>query len=328
MRKFHRYVPRADAPTPAQVITDAIIARLEAGTRPWVKPWIGTAMSRPLRHCGTPYRGMNTIWLAIMADVLGYTSPYWMTYRQAAALGAQVRKGQKSTIAVFYKAYGKAVRDDRTGEERLEGRRVLKSFPVFNACQIDGLPSRYHPVPVELPPADRKPERLAELEAFFAPIPADIRSGGDRAYYDRVLDYVQLPPVAAFHSYEHYAATKAHELAHWTGHESRLSRTFGKRFGDDDYATEELVVELASAIIGAELGVPVDHLDDHASYIASWLRTLKEDSRAILSIAARADEAASYLLTLAGRHPPSDAEDGIADERANDAQEADALLAA
>ena len=271
---------------------------------------------------------MNTIWLAMMADVLGYSSPFWMTYRQASALGAQVRKGERSTIAVFYKAYGKAVRDETTGDEHLEGRRVLKSFPVFNACQIDGLPPRYHPAPIVLPPADEDPDRMAELEAFFARIPADVRIGGVEAYYSPSQDYIRLPPLETFRTYEQFAATKAHELGHWTGHATRLARTFGTRYGDDAYATEELVVELASAIVGADLGLPVDHLDDHASYIASWLRTLKQDSRAILSIAARADEAAAYLLELGGRGPSTDTDDDTMDEAANDRDELSISVAA
>lgn len=314
----HRFAPRADIPSPASIITDAIIARLEAGTRPWRKPWAGSGPQRPLRYCGTPYRGGNIFWLWLVADMLGYSSPYWMTYRQSRLLGGQVRKGEKSTIAIFYKSYGKEVADPDTGEETTQTRRVLKSYPIFNADQIDGLPDRFHPTPAATPkPIDA--DRLAEITAFFERIPATTRHGGDEAFYDPVGDYIQLPPPDAFIDADHYGATRAHECVHWSGGERRLNRAFGDRFGDEKYAAEELVAELASAILGSELGLPVDHLDDHASYIAHWLRILKADPKALLSIASKADEAAHYLLSLGGRDPLPDEEDDF-ETGANDGE--------
>jgi len=310
MRRFKSRAPRPDLPSPAQVITDAIIARLEAGTRPWRKPWTGTAPQRPLRSCGTPYRGGNIFWLWLVADMLGYGSPYWMTYAQAAALGGQVRKGEKATIAIFYKTYAKRSHDEATGEEVTENRRVLRSYHVFNADQVEGLPARFHLHP---PYAERpiEADRLAEITAFFDMIPATTRHGGDHAYYSPIGDYIQLPPPEAFTDAERYGATRAHECSHWSGGEKRLNREFGKRFGDDAYAAEELVAELSSAILGSELGLPVEHLDSHASYIAGWLRILKADSRALLAIASKADAAATYLLGLAGRHPTHDIEEPV-----------------
>ena len=151
--------------SPAARITQEIIARLEAGTKPWVQPWRGVPVSRPLRACGIPYRGMNVFWLWMVADMCGYASPYWMTYNQAQGLGAQVRKGEKSALAIFYKSYTKQVEAPDTGERRDEARRVLKAYPVFNAEQVEGLPERFHPAAsfdlVE--PAGRE----AELDAFF-----------------------------------------------------------------------------------------------------------------------------------------------------------------
>ena len=306
MRPFERKAPRTDLVSPAQIITDAIIARLEAGTRPWKKPWTGVAAQRPLRSCGTPYKGGNIFWLWLVADMLGYTSPYWMTYRQSQLLGGQVRKGEKSTIAIFYKAYGKQIEDGETGEPTTETRRVLRSYAVFNADQVDGLPERFHPKAEAITqPAD--PDRLAELIAFFDRIPAVTHHGGTQAFYSPSGDYIQMPAPDCFADADRYGAVRAHECAHWTGAEHRLDREFGRRFGDDKYAAEELVAELASAILGAELNLPVDHLDDHASYIAGWLRILKADPRALLTIASKADEAATYLLGLSGRTPtPSD----------------------
>jgi antirestriction protein ArdC len=284
--------------SPASRITNAIIERLEAGTKPWVKPWRGGPVSRPLRVCGTPYRGMNTFWLWMVADICGYASPYWMTYAQANKLGGQVRKGEKSTIAIFYKSYSKEVEAPGTGETNDETRRVLKAYAVFNVDQIDGLPARFHPKPVmQLV----EPEgRSSQLDAFFNAIPAVIRHQGSEAYYEPVADRVTMPQVHLFDGFDHYYAILAHELSHWSGHASRLGRDLKNRFGSAAYAAEELIAELSSAILGAELGLPVTLLDSHASYVEHWLTLLRGDDRAILTAAARAEEAASLLLTLGG----------------------------
>ena len=285
--------------SPVARITREIVARLAAGTRPWVKPWRGAPVSRPLRACGTPYRGMNVFWLWMMADMRGYASPYWMTWNQARKLDGQVRKGEKATIAVFYKSYTKAVEAADTGETNEESRRVLKAYPVFNAAQVEGLPARFHP-PAE-PEAGEPEGRQAELDEFFAAIPAKLRHQGDEAYYEPLTDRVTMPPAHLFAGFDHYYATLAHELSHWTGHPTRLDRDLKNRFGTAAYAAEELVAELSSAILGAELGLPVAHLDNHASYIEHWLELLRKDDRAILTAAAKAEEASSLLLELGGR---------------------------
>lgn len=292
---------RSGGLSPAARITQEIVARLEAGTKPWIKPWQGVPVSRPLRASGIPYRGMNVFWLWMVADMCGYASPYWMTYNQSQALGAQVRKGEKSTIAIFYKSYTKEVEAPDTGEKSDEARRVLKAYPVFNADQVEGLPERFHPVEtLELV----EPEgRKAELDAFFAAIPAALRHHGDEAYYEPIADRVTMPPAHLFSGFDHYYATLSHELSHWSGHKSRLGRDLKNRFGTAAYAAEELIAELSSAILGAELGLPVTHLDNHASYVEHWLRLLRDDDRAILTAAAKAEEAATLLLRLGGRAP-------------------------
>ncbi len=291
--------PSSAGLSPATRITQEIIARLEAGTKPWVQSWRGVPVSRPLRACGIPYRGMNVFWLWMVADMCGYASPYWMTYNQAKTLGAQVRKGAKSTIAIFYKSYTKEVEAPDTGEKSDEARRVLKAYPVFNADQVEGLPERFHPaVTLDLV----EPEgREAELDAYFAAIPVNLRHQGCEAYYEPTPDRVTMPPASLFSGFDHYYATLAHELSHWTGHSSRLARDLKNRFGTAAYAAEELVAELSSAMLGAELGLPVTHLDSHASYIEHWLKLLREDDRAILTAAAKAEEASSLLLKLGGR---------------------------
>jgi len=285
--------------SPAARITQEIIARLEAGTKPWVQPWREWAVSRPLRACGIPYRGMNVFWLWMVADMRGYASPYWMTYNQAQGLGAQVRKGEKATIAIFYRNYTKEVEAAETGEKSDEARRVLKAYPVFNADQVEGLPERFHPAVAQdlVEPAGRQ----AELDAFFAAIPVNLRHQGGEAYYEPSPDRVTMPPSHLFEGFDHYYATLAHELSHWTGHSSRLDRDLRNRFGTAAYAAEELIAELSSAMLGAELGLPVTHLDSHASYIEHWLKLLRDDDRAILTAAAKAEEAAGLLLRLGGR---------------------------
>ena len=231
--------PGGSGLSPAARITQEIVARLEAGTRPWIKPWRGVPVSRPLRACGTPYRGMNVFWLWMVADMCGYASPYWMTYNQARKLEAQVKKGEKATIAVFYKSYTKEVEAPDTGETNEESRRVLKAYPVFNADQIDGLAERFHPA-AQLDVVE--PEgRLVELDAFFAAVPAILRHQGDEAYYEPVADRVTMPPQHLFSGFDHYYATLAHELSHWTGHASRLDRDLRNRFGTAAYAAEELI---------------------------------------------------------------------------------------
>ena len=198
--------------SPAARITAAIIEKLEAGTKPWIQPWRGLPVSRPLRSCGTPYRGMNVFWLWMMAQENGYNAPYWMTYRQCAELGGQVRKGEKSSIAIFYKSYTKEVEAADHGEAQEETRRVLKSYAIFNADQCDGLPERYYPGAdvQDTEPAGRE----AAFDAFFAKINANIREQGSSAYYEPTADRITMPPATLFNGYDHFYATLAHELSH------------------------------------------------------------------------------------------------------------------
>jgi antirestriction protein ArdC len=296
--KRHSPHSRAKVTSPARLITDAIIKKLEAGTSPWRRPWTSAAsVERPMRACGLPYRGINVIWLWHVAEQRGFALPTWMTYAQATELGGQVRKGEKSTIAVFYKAYGKTEADPATGDDRLSPRRVMKTYNVFNACQIDGLPDRF-----TTPPAPRtRPSEAhrAEIDAFITGTGAVIQTGGSHACYIPALDIIHMPAWEDFESYAQYGAVAAHELSHWTGHASRLDRKIANRFGTPDYAREELVAEISSAFIGAELGLPVTHLDNHASYIASWIKLLQDDEKTLLSAAAKAESAAAYLLKSA-----------------------------
>ena len=292
-------------------ITATIIAKLEAGTKPWVKPWTGQPISRPLRHCGSAYRGINTLILWMAAEERGYISPYWMTYRQAIILKGQVRKGEKSSQAVFYKTL--VTKDGRADQDSIDDnavgsgdegqtRRLLCQYAVFNAEQIDGLPAHFYPIPK---PPQKIPESIhrPRLEAIFAKIPAAVRHNGNQAYYNRARDEIVLPAIDQFPNFEAYFAVRAHETAHWTGAKRRLDRTFGKRFGDAAYAMEELIADIAAAILGATLGLPEAQLDNHASYLAHWLKVLKSDKTAILTAASKADEAVNFILGFAQEGP-------------------------
>lgn len=286
---------------PHSRITDRILAELEQGARPWLKPWSGGDMAtsgqtRPLRATGQPYRGINVLLLWIEAQASGFVSPSWMTYRQAQALGAQVRKGERGATVVYYGDSTKTVHDDASGEDREQGFRFLKTYTVFNVAQIDSLPERYHYIPEPAPES----ERIEAAEAFFASIPATVNHGGDKAYYMPSADRIQLPPFAAFHDAHGYYATRGHETVHWTRHESRLDRSFGReKWGDEGYAREELVAELGAAFLAADLGLAIEPRPDHASYIASWIKVLQNDSRAIVQAAAHAERAVAFLHQLA-----------------------------
>ena len=252
--------------------------------------------TRPLRATGQPYRGINVLLLWIAAQASGFVSPSWMTYKQAQALGAQVRKGEHGATVVYYGDSSKTVRDEGSGEDREQPFCFLKTYTVFNVAQIEGLPERFHVVPAPAPEV----ERIEAAEAFFARIPATVNHGGDKAYYIPSADRIQLPPFAAFHDAHGYYTTRGHETVHWTRHESRLDRSFGReKWGDEGYAREELVAELGAAFLAADLGLCIEPRTDHASYIASWIKVLQNDTRAIVQAAAHAERAVAYLHQLA-----------------------------
>ena len=277
-------------------ITNAIIADLEAGVRPWTKPWsaehLAGRITRPLRSTGEPYSGINVILLWAEAVTRGFTAPIWITFRQAVALGGHVRKGEHGATVVYA---NKIIRTEAGDDGQDVERQIpfLKAYTVFNVDQVDDLPAHFYaPATPRLDPV----QRIAHADAFFAATGADIRQGGDRAYYAMEPDYVQVPPFECFEDPEAYYATLAHECTHWTRHPTRLDRNFGrKRWGDEGYAREELVAELGAAFLCADLGIELEPRPDHASYIDHWLKVLKDDRRFIFSAAANAQRAADYL---------------------------------
>lgn len=280
-------------------VTDKIIADLEQGVRPWMKPWnaehAAGRITKPLRHNGQAYNGINILMLWSAAVTEGYSAPIWMTFRQAKELGASVRKGEKGELVVYANTITRT-EENSDGEEVEHAIPFMKGYNVFNVEQIDGLPSHYYQL---AEPVLDPVERIDHAESFFAATKADIRHGGNQAYYAIGSDRIQLPPFESFRDAESYYATLAHETTHWTRHPSRLDRDFGrKRWGDEGYAQEELVAELGSAFLCADLGITPEVRDDHAAYIDSWLQVLKQDKRAIFTAAAHAQRAVDFVNSL------------------------------
>ena len=276
-----------------QELTDRIIAALEAGVAPWRRPWDPNACggsNMPVNVAtGHRYRGVNLFVLGM--SPLAFTSgdPRWCSYRQAAVRGWQVRKGEKATPVYFYKPIEI---EDQTSDGGRETRRIpmLRTFSVFHASQIDGIP--------ELAPAvgtKAVAERIEDVEIIVRASGVPVRIGGDQAFYNRTFDFIQLPPDEAFHSPELRAATLFHELAHASGHASRLNRDLSGGFGSASYAKEELRAELASCAIGSMIGLPCD-VPNHATYVQSWIGVLKQDRREIFRAAAEAQRIADYIL--------------------------------
>ena len=281
-------------------ITAKIVASLEQGVRPWMRPWnaehAAGRIMRPLRGNGVPYRGINILMLWMEAMERGYTAPIWMTFKQALELGAHVRKGEKGSLVVYADKITRTETDDH-GNEAESVIPFMKGYTVFNVEQIENLPEQYRVKP-EPPKADA-PQRIAHAESFFAATGASIAHGGDRACYAQGPDHIRMPPIESFADAQSYYATIAHECCHWTKHPSRLDREFGrKRWGDEGYAMEELVAELGAAFVCADLALTPEVREDHASYIASWLKVLKDDKRAVFAAASHAQKAADYLNGL------------------------------
>jgi antirestriction protein ArdC len=279
-------------------VTDRILAALEQGARPWMQPWNAAhaagKISRPLRHSGTPYQGVNVLLLWMDATAKGYTAPIWMTYNQARELGGQVRKGEHGARVVFANTLKRTETNEETGEDEEREIPFLKGYTVFNVEQIDDLPASYHAQAI--PPILSPAERNARMEAFFTATHADIRYGGNRAFYAIGPDTIQMPPFEFFKDPESYYATLAHECTHWTRHPSRLNRDLGrKQWGDAGYAMEELVAEIGSAFLCAELDLTPEIREDHAAYIENWLKVLKSDKHAIFTAASYAQKAADFL---------------------------------
>ena len=282
-------------------ITERIVADLEKGVRPWMRPWHSAnaqgCVTRPLRHNGLPYSGVNVLLLWSEAVVRGFASPTWMTFRQAIALGGAVRKGETGSLVVFASRFTTTDRD-AAGDEVDREIPFLKAYKVFNVAQIDGLPK---PDYTTAAPARDPVERVAHADRFFANTGAAIRHGGDRAYYAPATDHIQMPPFETFRDAASYVSVLSHETTHWTAGPNRVDRDLS-RYGKDrsERAREELIAELGSCFLCADLDIApeLEPRPDHASYIESWLKVLADDKRAIFQAAAHAQRAVAFLHGL------------------------------
>jgi antirestriction protein ArdC len=241
------------------------------------------------------------LWSAV--EEKGYRSPLWMTFKQALEFNAHVRKSETGSLVVYADKITRTETDATTGEEAERAIPFMKGYTVFNVEQIEGLPEHFYAKPE---PKGETVQRIESAESFFAATRARVVHGGSRACYVPRTDNIHMPCIDCFRDAESFYATLAHEATHWTAHPSRLAREFGrKRWGDEGYAMEELVAELGSAFLSADLDLTPETRDDHAAYIASWIKALKSDKRAIFTAASYAQRAVDFLH---GAQPEAKAE--------------------
>ncbi len=290
-------------------ITTRIIAELESGRLPWVQPWGTAGVSAPLAmpknaSTGRTYSGVNVLilWGAVVAR--GFSCQSWLTFRQALSLGGNVRKGERGTTVVYADRF---IPDDEKRRARETGDDAqaipfLKRFTVFSTDQCEGLPEDLATAPPPVPEG----LILPEVEAMIRASGADVRLGGDKAFYAPGPDYIQVPRPEAYFEPINWHRTALHELSHWSGAPHRLGRDLSGGFGSKLYAKEELVAEISAAFLCATLGITPTVR--HSDYIASWLEVLREDNRAIVRAASAASKVADYLLAFRpGADAPAEA---------------------
>lgn len=296
--------PDAEKFDPYTAVTDQIIALLEAGTAPWRKPWAATGGMPVSLSTGKAYRGINPFLLQMSAALNGYTSPFWGTYKAITDKGGQVRKGERSTVVVFWKTYPDKTEVDAKGNPKL--RFVLRAFRVFNAEQADGLNL---PAP-EQTTAEHTPIQACEqIVAGYVNGPR-ITHGGDHACYSPQTDVLMMPVPESFTAPEEYYSTLFHELTHSTGHADRNARpdlVAFAHFGDAHYSREELVAELGSAMLAGIAGISPAVIDNSAAYLASWIKVLKGDSKLVIQAAGQAQKAADRVQGITWQDTAADA---------------------
>ena len=286
-----------------QTITDQVVAMLDAGVAPWRSPILGRSSAGHPKNLNTgkAYRGINVFLLAFTAYAKGYESSYWLTFNQVKERGGNVKKGEKSAMVVFFKQY--ETKDRTTGDD--VKIPVLRYYNVFNAlAQCDGIdvPDKATYTPTDFVPLDA----AAAIVAGYAGGPV-VRHGGSCAYWRPATDEVQIPEPSRFVSSEDYYATLFHELAHSTGHSSRLDRkldTAPNSFGSTEYGKEELIAEMTAAFLCGRCDIAPATLANQTAYLAGWIKTIKQDKKLIVSSAGAAQRAADWILNE--RQPPGE----------------------
>lgn len=287
-------------------VTAAVVEALERGTVPWHQPWKAPSDMPTSLSTRRSYRGVNTFLLTMVEQAHCYESKWWGTYRQIGELGGQVRRGEKATRVVFWKFLDKVGADGSpvTGPTgKPERVPMLRTFSVFNSCQADGLTLPAEPVGSD----DVDPIDTAEAAAarYLADGGPSFQQRGDQAFYAPAMDVVRVPERRYFDTTERYYSTLFHELTHSTGHAKRLGRPAlleHHYFGDESYSREELVAEMGAAMTCAMVGIEQVTVPQSAAYIASWLKVLREDPRAVVVAAGQAQKAADMIL---GTEPPN-----------------------
>jgi antirestriction protein ArdC len=280
-------------------VTDQIIAAIERGAGDFRLPWNhdGAPTSRPENvESGKRYRGSNTLTLWVAAEEAGYARGLWGTYRQWQERGAQVRKGERATLIVFWKSLDRHDEADEVDAVEADARRrlIARGYSVFNVSQVEGYRNEHE--------EERAPlARIAHADAFFDACEIKTEYGGDRAFYHPATDTVHLPPYDAFVDVASAQSTRAHEYAHATGAPHRLARDLSGRFGSESYAFEEIIAQLAAGFVLADLGIAHVPREDDTAYIASWLSVLKNDDRAIFAAASKAQAAADWMHAMNSR---------------------------
>ena len=282
---------------------DRLIAEMEAGAAPWLKPWNNASGPSPIMaglprngSSGRRYSGINVLTLMLAAEAAGYTEDRWYTFKQLSAIGGNV-KGQKGTAVIWWKPT-EFKRRNAEGEVELHKTVIMKTFSVFNHDQItwqDGEEPRRTRTVIKTAPWETCEALQQQVKRLQGEAGLSLSYGGNVAAYMPTIDQVVMPQVAQFKSASHHDATLAHELVHWTGHTSRLDRNLRNTFGSGDYAFEELVAELGAAFIAAELGFANSELR-HAGYLQSWARKLREQPKALSKAAALASKAVDMLV--------------------------------
>ena len=281
-----------------RMVTERMIAALDRGTVPWRKPWHAAAGRPRSMSTGQPYRGVNVFLLGLTAAEEGYASPYWGTYRQISDLGGQVRRGERSTLAIFWKQAEHAEPDPQTGEPATRQLPVLRYYRVFNAAQAGHLPGRFYPAPGQHAQI-AEPQEV--LDRYLAEGPQLLHVPGDRADYHPASDTIRLPLRSQFRAAEDYYATAFHEAGHSTGHPDRLNRpgiAAFDHFGSGQYAREELAAQMTSSLMCAQTGIDNPEIfGNSASYIAGWLSALNDNKRLVITAAAQAQHATDLIAS-------------------------------
>lgn len=279
-------------------ITARMIGALEKGTAPWQKPW--TAEDAPRNAVtGRRYNGVNALYLGFLGMAkFGGNDPRWLTFAQAKEKGWHVKKGEHGARVIFWGDCVKPVEDkdgkpilDKDGNPKMKTVTVAKVFTVFHASQVEGIPAY-------IAPEGDKIASIEVAERIMADSGADIRYGGNRAFFSPDDDFIALPRRELFGNAANFYATALHELAHWTGHKSRLARDLSGSKGTAKYAREELIAEMTAVFLSIETGIPQtpEHFENHAAYVASWVHLLKSEPDALFKAASAASKAAEYLL--------------------------------